>query len=102
MKCLDSLSLERDHRAITVFEKCPVNVIPVNNCLSQYQLLLTPYAYSFVVKQFELSDKVNIVVNLNSSVDVYSNGRKLLTTDSGCNCGFYTAMQLPCKHIFAL
>ena len=104
MKCFDSLSLERDHRAVTVFEKCAVNVFPAKNCLSQYQQFLTPYAYSFVVKRFGSSDRVKIAVNNgdHSSIDVYSNGKKLFTTDCGCNCGFYTAMELPCKHIFAL
>ena len=51
MKCLDSLSLERDHRAAMVFKKCFVSLFPDNNCLSEYQKLLTPYAFSFVVKQ---------------------------------------------------
>ena len=45
-----------------VFEKCAVNVFPINHCLSQYQRLLTPYVHSFVAKQFKLSDKVNILL----------------------------------------
>jgi len=39
MKCLDSLSLERDHRGAMVFTKCSVNLFPNNNYLSEYQQL---------------------------------------------------------------
>ena len=60
MKCLNSLSIERNHRAAMVFEKCAVRLFPEENCLSRYEQLLTPYAFSFMVKQFELSSKVKI------------------------------------------
>ena len=43
-----------------VFEKCAVRLFPEKNCLSRYEQLLTPFAFSFVVKQFELSSKVKI------------------------------------------
>ena len=105
MKCIDSLALERDHRAAMVFEKCPVNLKPIHNYLSQYQQLLTPYAYSFVVKQFELSSKVKVTGNLSGnhhSSTIFSNGKKTQTSDCDCDCGFYAAMKLPCRHIFAL
>ena len=35
-----------------------MNLFPGHNSLSEYRELLTPYAFSFVVKQFELSKKV--------------------------------------------
>lgn len=100
MKCLDSL-------ATMVFKKCSVNLYPENNCLSEYQQLLTPYAFSFDVKQFEFCSKVEITesvqVNKNSyTTTIHSNGRSFLTSDCHCNCGFFAAMELPCKHIFAL
>ena len=79
---------------------------PDKSCLSEYQQLLTPYAFSFLVKQFELCRKVNITesvhVNENSYTTIRAKGRSFLTSDYHCNCGFYTAMELPCKHIFAL
>ena len=90
-----------------VFKKCSVNLYPENNCLSEYQQLLTPYAFSFDVKQFEFCSKVEITesvqVNKNSyTTTIHSNGRSFLTSDCHCNCGFFAAMELPCKHIFAL
>ena len=107
MKCLDSLVLERDHMAAMVFKRCSVNLHPANSCLSKYQQLLTPYAFSFMVKQFDLSSKVKITekVAAGSSYTttiIHSKERSLIISESTCNCGFYTAMGLPCRDIFAL
>ena len=38
-----------------IFKKNPVNLLLEHKCLSQYRDLLTPYAFSFVLKQFELA-----------------------------------------------
>ena len=62
MKCLDSLALERDHGTAMIFKKRSVNLHPDNSCLFEYQQLLTPYTFSFVVKQVDLSSKVKISV----------------------------------------
>ena len=105
MKCLNSLSLERDHKAAMVFEKCAVRLFPEDNCLSRYQQLLTPYAFSFVVKQFELSSKVKITESVDKdsyATTIHSNGKSIETSDCTCSCGFYVTMDLPCRHIFAL
>ena len=107
MKCLDSLALERDHRAAMVFKKCPVNLHPDKSCLFKYQELLTPYSFSFLVKQFELCSKVKITesvrVDKNSyTATIHVKERSFLTSDCQCSCGFYKAMELPCRHIFAL
>ena len=105
MKCLDSLALERDHRAAMVFKKCSVSFFLDNNCLSEYQKLLTPYAFSFVVKQFELSSNIKItetVVGDSCMTTIHSKGRDFITSLYQCDCGFFTAMELPCRHIFSL
>ena len=104
MKCL---ALERDHRAAMVFKKCPVNLHPDKSCLFKYQELLTPYSFSFLVKQFELCSKVKITesvrVDKNSyTATIHVKERSFLTSDYQCSCGFYKAMELPCRHIFAL
>ena len=104
MKCLDSLALERDHRAAMIFKKNPVNLLLEHECLSQYRDLLTPYAFSFVLKQFELSKQVKSTVRRDGdrqTVIIHSKGKTLNTSDCQCNCGFSTAMELPCKHIFS-
>ena len=85
MKCLDSLTLERDHRAAMVFKKCSVNLYVENNCLSEYQQLLTPYSFSYLVKQFELCSKVKITesarVDENSyKTTIHLKGKTFLTS----------------------
>ena len=105
MKCLNSLSLERDHRAAMIFEKCAVRLFPEGNCLSRYQQLLTPYAFSFVVKQFELCSKVKITESVDKDLyatTIHSSRRIIENSACTCSCGFQTAMDLPYRHIFAL
>ena len=83
MKCLDSLSLERDHWAAMVFKKCSISLFPDNNCLSEYQKLLTPYAFSFVVKQFEMSSNITItetVVGDSCMTTIHNKGRNFITS----------------------
>jgi len=89
MKCLNSLSQERDHRAAMVFEKCAVRLFPEDTCLSRYQELLTPYTFSFVVKQFELSSKLRITV----SVDKNHNSLAIETSNCTCRYSYGIAMQ---------
>ena len=104
MKCLDSLALERDHRAAMIFKKNPVNLLLEHDCLSQYRDLLTPYAFSFVLKQFELSKTVKSTVRRDGdrqTIVIHSKGKRLNTSDCQCDCGFSTAMELPCRHIFS-
>ena len=55
MKCLDSLSLEKDHRAALVFQKSASTLY--NAPLREYQSYLTPFAFSYIVKQHSLIDK---------------------------------------------
>ena len=104
MKCLASLALERDHCAAMIFKKTPVNLFLEHNCLSEYHKLLTPYAFSFIVKQFELSKKVNSTERIDGNMKTIitcSKGKNLNTSDHQCDCGFNMAMELPCKHIFS-
>lgn len=94
IKCLDSLALERDHQAAMVFKKCSVSLFPDDNCLSEYQKLLTPYAFSFVVKHFELFSTIKItetVVGDSCMTTIDSKGRNFITSHYQCDCGFFTA-----------
>ena len=51
----------------------------------KYQSLLSPYAAAHVVKQLDSAERVS-----------FREG----TTSHTCHCVFFTAMSLPCKHIF--
>ena len=105
MNCLDSLALERDHRAVMAFHKVSVTPYAKNTPLYEYQNHLIPYAFSYVVKQFSLADKVKVtesVDQLSLSTKFCQKERTITTSIHTCTCGFCKAMQLPCRHIFSL
>ena len=102
MKCLDSLSIERDHRAAVIFQKSSVRSFSDNIPLHEYQDYLIPYTFSHVMKQFKLAQKVKVTASIDSkscTTKFYSNERTIVTSKLSCECGFFKAMQLPCRHI---
>lgn len=58
IKCVWSLKIEREHRALDVTVKRPIINFDDQD-LSQYATTLTPFAFQYVKKQFHLIDKVN-------------------------------------------
>ena len=95
MKCLDSLALERDHWAAMVFKKCSVSLFPNNDCLTEYQKLFIPYAFSFMVKQFKLSGNIKITENVvgeSCMTTIHSKGGDFIASLYQCDCGFFTAI----------
>ena len=105
MKCLDSLALERDHRAVMAFHKVFVTQYAENTPLYEYQKHLTPYAFSYVVTQFSLADKIKVTESIDQeslSTKFYRKERAITTSIHTCTCGFFKAMQLPCRHIVSL
>jgi len=81
---LRCVRLERDTKAVKMVQKLPTTRITDKDLL-QYFCLLTPYAFDFVKKQFEIKSKT-----LSS------------TTVNICGCRFNVALTLPCSHIFYL
>ena len=64
-----------------------------------------PYAFSHVMKPFKLAQKVKVTASIDSkscTTKFYSNERTIVTSKLSCECGFFKAMQLPCRHIFSL
>lgn len=105
MKCLDSLALEKDHRAAMVFQKSSLTLYAQNTPLCEYQNYLTPFAFSYIVKQHSLADKIKITRTIDPesyTTKIISKDRTLSISSQHCECGFFKAMQLPCRHIFAL
>ena len=106
MKCLHSLSIERDHRAATTFQKTPVNSFDFCAALFKYQSYLMRYAFSHVHRQYRFAEKVKVLAeNLDvksSTVTFCSKERSIHTSQDNCDCGFFKAKSLPCRHIFAL
>ena len=103
MKCLNTLKVERDHRALEVTVKRRVVPFSPDSAFHQYMLLLAPYSFDFVKNQLELSSKVIIVEHIDTrSCSLRVRGRLQTTTIDSCECGTVSAMQLPCRHIFAV
>ena len=103
MKCLTTLKVERDHRALEITMKRRVSTYSEDSAFNQYMSLLTPYSFEYVKTQLEQSNKVRITEDINeSSCSVQSKGQVITSTTDSCPCGFVSAMQLPCKHIFAV
>lgn len=71
---------------------------------AKYSVFLTSYAFEFVLKQLQLTEKVTFT-NPSDDTNVLvetSHGLKAVSTTS-CECIFNTAMSLPCCYnIFAL
>ena len=87
------------------FHKVSVTPYAKNTPLYEYQNHLTPYAFSYIVKQFSLADKVKVtesVDQLSLSTKFCQKERIITTSIHTYTCGFCKAMQLPCRHIFSL
>nr|XP_037277162.1 uncharacterized protein LOC119170185 isoform X1 [Rhipicephalus microplus] len=67
-----------------------------------YQESLTPYAFKLVREQIYLSAKR---VPSDQKADVFTfeaSSGNTSTTKTNCNCSFWNAMRLPCRHVFAV
>ena len=92
MCTINSISIERDHRALLVNQMVPLKVYSDDSPEQAYLDILTPYAFRFVV---ELQDE--------GTRYVVASGPGLLEVSAvSCNCEFRTAMSLPCRHILAV
>jgi len=83
---LSCVRLERDKNAVKLVQKQPIQMPQIPE-LQKYYTLLTPYAFSFLKKQFEYEDKSNTLQ---------------ITNEYTCNCIFYNSMKLPCRHILKI
>ncbi|KAH7950678.1 hypothetical protein HPB51_028287 [Rhipicephalus microplus] len=98
---LNALSDERDHRALTSISKRPCKA-PSSPEEAMYQESLTPYAFKLVREQIYLSAKR---VPSDQKADVFTfeaSSGNTSTTKTNCNCSFWNAMRLPCRHVFAV
>ena len=100
LKCLDSLALERDHRAITIFQKAPVLLYTSESALYHYQLLLTPYAFSFLKEQFDVAKNIYDDAGTAESNVLQSSEGLLVVSALSCQCSF-NKKKLSCRHVFS-
>ncbi|VDI19045.1 Hypothetical predicted protein [Mytilus galloprovincialis] len=100
MKTVKYLRTERDHRAITIFQKVKVNRFESNSSLSEYLKQVTPFGY--IAKQMEASHKITYdgaITSNTVAVSLPSSDGDLTVTATTCDCGFFKSMTLPCRHI---
>ena len=103
VKCLNTLRVERDHRALEITMKRRVSTYDSDTSFGRYMSYLTPYSFEYVKTQLEQASKVQIVQEIDAaSCLVQSRGQNITSTIDSCPCGFVSAMKLPCKHIFAV
>ena len=98
---VDSMRLERDRRHADAIMKRPCLGDKDNVPDMKYASLLTPYAYKIVVKQMQLSEKVNIDSSEDKVTLIISSGETTVTATS-CSCGFVLLYLLPCRHVLAM
>ena len=102
MQCLSSLRVERDHRALEVTIKRRITAHDPASVLGKYVELLTPYAFEYVQKQFELSKSVKILEDLDEDrCTIDAREGHLVTSTGSCTCIFTSSMKLPCRHVLA-
>ena len=70
LKILDILKSERDHRALSIIQKVPVASFSASDEEKKYLQLVTPYAFSYVVKQCNDAPKVILGQENNGSFDI--------------------------------
>ena len=102
LETVDSLCTERDHQAVMLVQKIPVNPYKSGTPEYKYMELLTPYALHFVVKQLSFVSKVKIVGQADDYFMVNCSEGIVKVTATKCACSFHKSMQLPCRHIFAI
>lgn len=82
MKCLNTLRVERDHRALEIVMKRRVSTYDPSTAFGQYMSLLTPYSFEYVKDQLEQASKVQIIQKLDDgkSCSVRSQGQSITST----------------------
>ncbi len=102
MHCFNTLNTERDQKAVNVQLKTPIERDVDDTDIEKYMESLTPFAYNYIKQQYNLISKVKIQHIQGQIATVNSTKGKISTNISTCECSFFTVMQLPCRHIFAL
>lgn len=104
LSMMATLRLKRKKAALAIPVVGPI-ITPVFGMAEiQYQNLLTPYAFSLVKNQIQSSYRVKILDNEDSDLYTVISPKygEILCTPVSCPCMVFTAIGLPCCHIFAI
>lgn len=97
---IQSLRLERDHKAATMIQKVKVCPFEKESAEAKYSEALTTYASAFVTKQLNLSYRLKDIVACDDGNYQVQNVKPV--NMNHCTCLFRQSMLLPCQHIFAV
>lgn len=99
---VQSLEDKRDYDAVCRLQKRRLHRTETNSEIIKYENCLTKEAGKHVLRQFEKLKISRMEKKLVATVmNRYSyNNHSVLTTTLKCECSFFTAMLLPCQHIF--
>ena len=90
MKCLVSLNMERDHRAIELTSKRRITEYEEGSIFDCYAGLLTPYAFGFLKSQLESVQKVTIAQDIDEdSCSITTAIGSITVSINCCSCGFF-------------
>lgn len=99
---LACLRNERNHSILMAIAKKRITTYPPESPEERFTKLLTPYALSYVEKQLALREKVAVVADDGVNCSISSSAGTLTVTTDSCQCTFWTSMNLPCRHMFAV
>ena len=108
IQSIRSQRTERDHRTLAMYHKVPLKPNLTWPAAAHYAKLLNAEPFKKVVQQESLVDKVTLelddelVVGDDLTATASSSEGFLNVTCFSCECTFWTGMNLPCRHIFAL
>ncbi|XP_047126936.1 uncharacterized protein LOC124808018 [Hydra vulgaris] len=101
---LGAIRNDRNHHHLMSLTRHEI-AIPSHPDMILYREHLTPYAFSFVISQFE-KIKNDSSFNFEKSDEIgnynIKHSKFLIASKEFCNCRFMSKMELPCYHLFQL
>lgn len=97
-----STNVERDHKAITMVEKMPINSQHVDEVEKKIRNHLTAYSANHVCSEYHKSSKM-IFTSIENDIHILKKPSAVIkATYNYCDCGSISSMGLPCRHIMAV
>ena len=94
------LRREKKHNFLKNYQKVPTNKTLHSDLLPYYEIC-TSYAFSLIEQQFNLVSEFYDKATFTSN-SVFYFGKSYTVYEDKCTCSFYSSIQLPCKHMFAI
>lgn len=104
-KFINSMSIEKNHRAITSIMKHPSKLFTEDSPESKYQIVLTKFAFEKLLSEFEEMDSFDVTGEGPGFITFNLDTTKqpaCIVREEECGCRFFNAMKLPCRHILKL